>query len=84
MFNTQNNQWSKISPCNIASCESSVCNYNDQYIYKFGGLNSEKRLCQVPQSISQEVEQYDVEQNKWYVIKIIQNQPNHYQFLRQS
>jgi len=34
-----------MADLNVPTFEHSVCNYNDQYIYKFGGVNELKKLC---------------------------------------
>jgi len=34
-----------MAELNIPSFDHCACNYNDQFIYKFGGLNEVKRIC---------------------------------------
>jgi hypothetical protein len=36
-----------MAELNIPSFDHCVCNYNDQFIYKFGGLDEKKEICKV-------------------------------------
>lgn len=60
-YNIQTRLWTRMAPLNIPSFDHCACNYNDQYLYKFGGMNEAKRICQ-------EVEQYDIDKNRWRVL----------------
>ena len=56
-------EWIQLVPCNIKSMGSSLCNYKDKILYKFGGKMDNN-------GFSNYIEKYDIYKNFWTFLSI--------------
>jgi hypothetical protein len=63
LYNIAENKWKQLPNMNEACSELTLCKFGEKYVYKFGGILEEKTLSQV-------IERFDLDKNKWSVIDI--------------
>lgn len=61
-YDLLSNSWTKISSLNQKVSGLYICNFNDKFIFKFGGESTQTLLSQI-------IEIYDIKNNKWSVIQ---------------
>jgi hypothetical protein len=61
MFNTENNEISKMGNLKVPTASACVASFSQKYIFKFGGIGE-------GQSLSQSVEKYDFILKKWEIL----------------
>ncbi len=47
MYDINRKSWIRIADLNIPCYDHCICNFNDTYLYKFGGLDENNKMCQV-------------------------------------
>jgi len=47
MYDINRKSWVRIADLNIPCYDHCICNFNDTYLYKFGGLDENNKMCQV-------------------------------------
>lgn len=58
IFNFTSNRWNAVSKVAYPTAYSSLCNFNKQFVYKFGGIDSFNKVCNL-------IERYDVRLDTW-------------------
>ncbi|KAL4453697.1 hypothetical protein ABPG74_009593 [Tetrahymena malaccensis] len=61
-YDTRTNSWKRLSPLLTPVKNASVCVFNNQLIFKFGGILYDKSLCQT-------IEKYDTTTDTWTPVK---------------
>ena len=64
IYSVGKDEWIEIAPLNVPAMNASICTFNSQFLFKFGGKKSETELSNV-------IERYDFEFNKWSVVNVV-------------
>lgn len=60
-FNYKTNKVSPIADCNFEGAFSSIVNFNNKYVFKFGGRIATGKMCEA-------IEKYDLNNDHWEVV----------------
>ena len=63
-YDIEQEKWLEITSLNYPSAFGSVCSFNDNTIYKFGGIDNKNN------NYIGNIEKYDIDQNFWTVLNI--------------
>lgn len=63
-YSIKEKKWEIMSKLNVVRSGASICTYNNEYLYCFGGLNSDGM-------IEERIERYSMKANRWDVYTII-------------
>lgn len=63
-YDIEYGDWTPLSPCHKATIGSGLCNFNDQFLYKFGGKIDNSGFCNY-------IERFDIEKNFWSLFNIV-------------
>lgn len=62
-FDLISQKWVEIAPMNIPTAYPAVCSFQDEFIYKIGGMDAKGSYTNI-------IERYDIAENQWSVINV--------------